>query len=78
MPYLDLTRMSAEEEQIIKEIEMPDVTGITLKAAKVILKELDLEYEIDTDELDAVITNQVPKKGIKINTGTKVILYSNL
>ena len=56
---------------------MPDVTGITVKEAKQILTELGLEYEIDTDNLEAVITDQLPKKGIGINQGTKVILYSN-
>lgn len=75
MPYLEVTRTLEEEQHEV--IEMPDVTGITLKEAKKMLKELNLEYEIDTDDLEAVITNQVPKKGIKVNTGTKVILYCN-
>jgi len=56
---------------------MPEVTGITLKEAKDILKEMGLEYEIDVEDAESVITNQTPKKGIKVNKGTKIILYSN-
>ena len=51
--------------------------GITLKEAKQILTENGLEYEADTDNMEAIITDQLPKKGIGINQGTKVILYSN-
>lgn len=77
MPYLELTKKIEDDEQTSKKVEMPDVTGKTLKEAKDILKELGLEYEIGTEDLEAVIVNQVPKYGIKVNTGAKVILYSN-
>lgn len=76
MPYLELTKNITDEEPETKEIEMPDVTGLTLKEAKAVLKELGLEYEINTEDLEAVIKTQVPKKGIKVNTGTKIILYN--
>lgn len=77
MPYLELTKKIEDDEQTSKKVEMPDVTGKTLKEAKDILKELGLEYEIGTEDLEAVIVNQVPKNGITVNTGAKVILYSN-
>ena len=67
---------NSENEQTSIQIQMPDVTGITVKGAKQLLTELGLEYEIDTDNLDAIITEQLPKKGIGINQGTKVFLYS--
>lgn len=54
---------------------MPDVTNMTIDEAKKILKELELEVEIDGDGEQVV--EQLPKKGIQVNTGTKVIVYSN-
>ena len=74
MPYLEVIKSKETEQQNITQIEMPDVTGITLKEAKTILKELGVEYEIETEDLEAIITNQVPKKGIQISSGTKIIL----
>ena len=76
MPYLELTKKREDDEQETTEVEMPDVTGKTLKEAKAVLKELGLEYEINTEDLETVIKTQVPKKGIKVKTGTKVILYN--
>ena len=75
LPYLEVTK-SRQEEQAIMQVEMPELTGLTVKEAKQILKELGVECEIETDNLEAIITNQLPKKGIQINQGTKVILYS--
>ena len=59
------------------QVEMPEVTGLTVKEAKEILSNLELDYEIDTDDMEKIITDQLPKKGIQINKGTNVILYSN-
>jgi beta-lactam-binding protein with PASTA domain len=57
------------------QVEMPELIGLTVKEAKKILKEVELEYEYDTDNIESIITNQLPKKGIRINQGTKVYLY---
>ena len=76
LPYLEVSKNS-EEEQTNMQVEMPELVGSTVQEAKQILTELGLEYEIDTDNLEAIISNQLPKKGIQINQGTKVILYSN-
>ena len=54
---------------------MPDVTGLSLNEAEKILKEQGLEYETNINNLEDPISNQVPKKGITIKKGTKVILY---
>ena len=75
LPYLEVSRNS-EEDKVTMQVEMPDVTGKTLKEAKQMLQELGLEYEADTDNMEAIITEQLPKKGIGIKEGTKVILYS--
>ena len=76
LPYLEVKKSNIEDETNI-QVEMPELTGITLKEAKQILEELGLEYEIDTNDMEAIITKQLPKKGIQINQGTKVVLYSN-
>ena len=57
---------------------MPDVTGMELSEAKKILKELGLEVEIQGEETEEnIVTDQLPKKGIEVNVGTKVTIYKN-
>lgn len=77
LPYLEVTKSEEKEEQTKMQIEVPKVTGVTLKEAKLILNELGLKYEADTDNMDMVITNQLPKNGIKISQGTEIFLYTN-
>lgn len=55
-------------------IEMPEVTGLRLQEAKKILEELGLEIEINGE--GEFVVDQLPKKGIQINTGTKVTIYA--
>lgn len=55
---------------------MPDVTGSDIDEAKKKLKEIGLEVELNGEEnVSGIVTDQLPKKGIQINTGTKVIIY---
>jgi len=55
---------------------MPDVTGMELSEVKKILKELGLEVEIQGEETEEnIVTDQLPKKGIEVNVGTKVTVY---
>lgn len=61
-------------------IEMPDVIGMTAEEAKKTLNELGLEVSIDNqteeeENSEKIVTEQLPKKGIQINTGTKVTVY---
>ena len=73
LPYLEIKKQEEKEY-----VEMPNVTGLTFKEAKQKLNELELDISKDINiENDAVITEQIPKTGIKIEKGTKVILYSN-
>lgn len=75
LPYLEVEREKSKEE-IKKIIEMPDVTGITLNEARKILEELNLDIETTGEEdMDAPVIDQLPKKGIQIPEGTKVVLY---
>ena len=74
LPYLEIKKQ--EEEKIY--VEMPNLTGIKFSEAKKTLNELELDISKDINlDNEAVITEQVPKTGIKIEKGTKVILYGN-
>ena len=74
MPYLDVQKQQSEEE-VKENIEMPNVIDLSIKEAKEMLKELGLEVEINGD--GEMVTDQLPKKGIQINSGTKVTIYTN-
>ncbi len=56
---------------------MPNVTGLSVIETKKILKELGLEVEVVGEENEeSIIVEQLPKKGIQINSGTKVSVYT--
>ncbi len=77
LPYLEVQNEQTEED-ITETIEMPNVTGMAVAEAKKTLSELGLEVEIDGEETEeAIVTDQLPKKGIQINTGTTVSIYVN-
>ena len=74
LPYLKIKK----EEEEKAYVEMPNVTGLTYKEAKQKLNDLELDISKDINlDNSAIITEQIPKTGIKIEKGTKVILYGN-
>ena len=73
LPYLEITKKT---EEVDEKISMPNVTGLTFKEAKNILKESEIETDSQLED-ESTITEQLPKAGIEITTGTKVKLYSN-
>ena len=73
LPYLEINKKT---EEVTEKISMPNVTGLSFKEAKRILKEANIETESQLD-MENIITDQLPKAGIEITIGTKVILYSN-
>lgn len=54
---------------------MPNVIDLTITETKKMLQELGLEVEIIGE--GQVITEQLPKKGIQINSGSKVMIYTD-
>ena len=67
LPYLEVIKDNVAEEDIITEVEVPDIVGKTIKEAKQILKESNLEMEImdiNEEEIDneMVISEQIPVK----------------
>lgn len=71
MPYLEVQKQQTEE--LVQTIEMPDLMGITIEEAKKILVELGLEAKINGE--GETVIEQLPKKGIQVNAGTKVTVY---
>lgn len=77
LPYLEVVKNEQEE---VGSVTVPNVIGMSLKDAKEVLKEVGLEYDIksSSEEYDiqnAVILDQLPKQGISIKSGTKIIVY---
>ncbi|MGN1327816.1 MAG: penicillin-binding transpeptidase domain-containing protein [Clostridia bacterium] len=87
LPYLEVQKDNEQEEEK-QEVEVPNVVGMTEKEAKKALEELGLSLEVkentsseegeDIEQVDnsqKLITEQLPKAGIKIKQGTYVIVY---
>ena len=76
LPYLEVQKQQTEEE-IIEVIEMPNMIGLTITEARKVLQELGLELEINGEFTEeSIVTDQLPKKGIQINSGSKVTIYT--
>ena len=78
LPYLEVNQ-TGEGEEVVEQIQTPDVLGKSLKEAESILKENDLEavYETDSEEIDkenTYVEEQTPKAGITVNKGSKIYL----
>ena len=76
LPYLDAQKNEEAEEEI--KVEVPNIEGISIKEARGILEEMGLDIDIgeaeELDEANTIISEQLPKEGIKLNKGTKVIV----
>lgn len=75
LPYLE-TKKNEDEEEKIEEVVMPNITGLSLKEAEKLVKELGLEINIEegVDKENTIINEQTPKEGIKLNKGSKIII----
>ncbi len=82
MPYLEVQKQETDED-MVESIEMPGVTGMSVSEAKKILKELGLKVNIgnqseETEEqenAEKTVVDQLPKKGIQINSNATVTIY---
>lgn len=72
LPYLELQK--EEEEKI--EIVMENVKDLTVKESKELLKDFEIEIIGENINNDSKIYKQIPEDGVKINPGSKVILYA--
>ena len=77
LPYLEVQKDNLKENEIKKEVEVPNITGLTLKEAKKVLEEnsLEISYENTEEDLsERIVTKQVPIDGVKIYEGTRVVV----
>ena len=75
LPYLEIQKEN--QEDIIEEITVPNITGLSIKEAQKILKKFDLEIQFNgelPDKENTLVNEQIPKEGIKVNKGSKVII----
>ncbi len=76
MPYLELEKDKAEELEQVTEVTVPNITNMNVKDAEKMLRDLGLQMSVNveegTDISEMIITNQTPKEGITINSGTKI------
>ena len=76
LPYIDAKKNEAAESE--KIVEVPNIEGITIEEARKILKDSGLDINVEKDESlnekETIIKEQLPKKGIKLKAGSKVII----
>ena len=68
-----------DEVEVVEQIQVPNVQGLSIKEAEKVVKELGLELNVenDSEEIDkenTVVTEQTPKEGITVNKGSKVYI----
>ncbi len=83
MPYLEVSQGNKDELEIVEEVSVPNITGVSVKEAEKILKEIGLELSIEgikeenektLDKENTIIKKQIPTEGIKINKGNKIFI----
>ena len=79
LPYLEVSKDGERQEDIVAEIEVPNIEGKSLKEAQSILKESNLNLIInneqeDMDKENTVVKEQTPKGGIKVKEGSSVYI----
>lgn len=74
LPYLEVYKAEQEENQMI---EMPNCVGLTVKEAKEVLKEFEIEIQGEASSSEDKIISQTPEAGVEIKQNGKVLLYLN-
>ena len=79
LPYLEVNKqvLEGEEEEVINQVQVPDVMGKSLEEARQILKESNLEMHLENEEIDmenTYVKNQIPSSGITVNEQSKVVI----
>lgn len=76
LPYLELNKDKQEDEEIIEEVEVPEIRNMTITEAIKKLKEVGLEigntFDENINKDETIIKEQLPKPGIKIKKGSKI------
>lgn len=77
LPYIELKKDKETEEDSKESVIVPNLTNKTIGEAKKELNKLQLELTIETKSQEynseSIITKQIPKPGIELKQGGKVI-----
>lgn len=78
LPYLEINQGNQDEVEVIEEVSVPNVIGLSIKEAEKVLKEIGLELSMEgvTEENkeNLIVKEQTPTEGIKINKGNKIFI----
>ena len=80
LPYLEVNKNVIEgEEETVNQIQVPDITGKTIKEAEEILEQSNLKIRIkdETDNIDkenTIVKNQIPQAGIVVNEESEITI----
>ncbi|MCI8362732.1 MAG: PASTA domain-containing protein [Clostridia bacterium] len=79
LPYLELVKDNELEEEMKREVEVPNIEGKTLKEAEKILKENNLKLIISNeqegiDKENTTVKIQTPKASIKVKEESNVYI----
>ena len=83
MPYLEVNQGNQDEVEVIEEVVVPNITGLSIKETEKVLKDAGLEISVEgltednketIDKENTIIKEQTPTEGIKINKGNKVFV----
>ncbi|MGL5086187.1 MAG: penicillin-binding transpeptidase domain-containing protein, partial [Clostridium sp.] len=72
--YMETTFSKDDTQGIIKEVIIPQVRGLDMKTVKKILKENNLEFDIEGN--GDVVTDIKPYPGYTVKEGSKIVLYT--
>ncbi len=76
---MELQKDNVSEEDVKKQVEVPEIEGMTIQEATKVLKEYNLELQIENeienyDKKSTLVKEQLPKRGISVYEGTKIIV----
>ena len=83
LPYLEVVQGNQSEVEVVEEVEVPNITGLSIKEAEKILKETGLELSVEgiteenkenLDKENTIVKEQIPTEGIKINKGNRIFV----
>ena len=79
LPYLEVAKDGETEEERLKEIQVPNIEGKTIKEAETILEESNLKLVMNNeqegmDKENITIKEQTPKEGIKVKEESTIFV----
>ena len=83
LPYLEVSQGNQDEVEVVEEVVVPNITGLSIKEAEKILKDVGLELSTERttednkeilDKESTIIKEQTPTEGIKINKENKIFV----